>query len=700
MKKLWYKNEAYAWNEALPIGNGRIGAMVFGGAVYDRLVLNEETLWSGQPDLYTHEHNMKDVERIRALVADKKYAEAQEKTSEIMPGYTSQSYLSYGELNIDITPAPSGISDYRRELDMERGITKITYKIGGTDVEKTVFVSLVDDVIVYHVKASNPLEFRIRDGCELSHTVATEGDVIKISGRCPTFVDYDTRKMYIDENTESIPFTSMTKVFTKGEKAEVYGMYSLHADRATEMMVISTIKTGFAGYNKMPMSEGKDHEAECRATLDAACAFSFDELLLRHETEYKKYFDRVDIKIEGEDYESEPTDERIKKAGEGRVDNVLVTKLFDFGRYLTICGAGGTQPMNLQGIWNERLVSPWNCNYTVNINTEMNYWHAETCDLGEFVLPLINMVKDLSERGNHFGLRGWSCFHNTDIWRFNYEATKKPLWGFWQMGGFWLARHIWEHYVHTRDEKFLEEYYPILEGALNFLCDWMYEKDGSLTTCPSTSPENYFLSNGERCAVTEGAAMDLEIILDLFDKTVKAGEILGKDVSEYKATMARIKRPKIGDDGRLLEWGEPFDEAEPGHRHISHLYGFYPSDVLGEEYSDAVSKTLKYRLAHGGGHTGWSNAWIANVYARLGDGEGVMSSIRNMFARSIYPNMLDAHPPFQIDGNFGICAAVCEALLQSDADGVRLSPAIPAEWKHGEVRGLVARTGERVSFKW
>lgn len=702
MRKLWYKSEAGVWNEALPIGNGRLGAMVFGGASHDRLALNEETLWSGQPDTHSYEHNMKDIEQIRRLVKEKRYAEAHERTARIMPGYVSEAYVPYGEIHIDVIYAPSELSDYKRELDLERGVSTVEYKLGDIKIKKTAFVSLADDVLVYHLKSSLPIEVRVQDSCELSHVTSAASEIIKTVGRCPTHIDDECilSVCELDPSKESIPFAAMTRLIAKGDDAKTFGNSSLHAARLNELTVILSLKTGFAGYNKKPMSEGRDFEAECKALLDRACEYSFEELLSRHEAEYKKYFERVELKIEGENYDGEPTDERIKMAGEGRVDNGLVTLLFDYARYLTISGAGGTQPMNLQGIWNDRLIPPWHSNYTLNINTEMNYWHTDICDLGEFNLLLMEMIRELAERGNHFGLRGWSCFHNTDIWRFNYEATSQPLWGFWQMGGFWLVRHIWEHYAHTCDKSFLTEYYPVLEGAVEFLADWMYEDDGVLTVCPSTSPENYFVGDGERSAVADGAAMDLEIILDVFDKTVKAGEILGKDVSEYKKIMAKIKRPQIGDDGRLLEWGEPLCEFEPGHRHISHLYGFYPSDILGDEYRDAVKKSLEFRLKNGGGHTGWSNAWIANVYARLGDGEGVMRSIRTMFKRSIYPNMLDAHPPFQIDGNFGICAAICEALLQSHSGEIKKLVALPAEWKHGEVRGFVARGGERVSFKW
>lgn len=323
-------------------------------------------------------------------------------------------------------------------------------------------------------------------------------------------------------------------------------------------------------------------------------------------------------------------------------------------------------------------------------------------NLPEFHMPLMEMIKDFYKKGNNFGLPGWAAWHNSDIWRFNNEATKGVQWGFWPMGGFWLVRHIWEHYIHTRDTEFLKEYYPIMEGAAMFLKEWMVEnKSGELTTSPSVSPENRFVYNDKICGACEGSTMDISIIYDLFDKLIKAGEILGSDVSEYRSIKEKLKPIKIEDDGRISEWGRELKEFEPGHRHISHLYGLFPADIFTEEkYIKAARKSLEVRLENGGGHTGWSNGWIACVYARLKDGEKVGAHIRNMFKKSIYPNMLDAHPPFQIDGNFGIAAAICEGLLQSHGENTEYIPAIPKEWKSGEVRGFVSRKGEIINFKW
>lgn len=702
-KKLWYENDAAVWEEALPIGNGRIGAMVFSGALSDKLQLNEDTLWSGYPNMETRKHSMTELESIRNHVKNKEFKAAMNETSDIMFDVHSQGYLSYGSLYIDVNDKKNNVSEYRRELDMENGILRSSFENDGIKFSKEYFASLADGVLVINIKCSEPVDFHIYEAPELESSVKFEKGALTVTGRCPTEVSMYTNTVEYAEDKESIHFCSRLKVKTDG--SYFAGGNSMWVRGSKDLTVIFSIKTSFNGYNKMPVSEGAEYINASLEAADKALSYTYDELKSCHTNEYKRYFDRAELHIDGENFDDIPTDKRIENAAAGTVDNGLVCLLFDFARYLTICSSmPGTQVTNLQGIWNYKLIAPWHANYTMNINTQMNYWHTETVNLSELHMPLMEMLKDFAEKGNNFGLRGWSSWHNSDIWRFNYEATKGVQWGFWQMGGFWTARHIWEHYIHTRDGEFLKEYYPVLTSACEFLEDWMFEnEDGELTTCPSVSPENRFLSEGEECAVCEGCAMDMSIIYDVFDKTAKASEVLGKDSSHYKAVLAKLKPVKIGTDGRILEWGEEVTESkhELGHRHISHLYGFYPGDTMtGEKYADAVRETLRVRLENGGGHTGWSNAWIAAVYARLGDGERVMYHIRNMFKKSIYPNMFDAHPPFQIDGNFGICAAICESLMQSHNGETKLIPAIPDEWKSGYVKGFVSREGKTVNFKW
>ena len=712
MSKLWYKSPADDWNEALPIGNGRIGGMVFGGAMCDRIQINEETICSGRPGMWNKNHTMDEMLAIRELVKNGEYDKADELAAKTMFGADTEQYISFGNIFSEILidngrrkfekggGYDNFVKDYKRELDMSEGIVRTKFHTNGFDITKEYFVSLKDDVLVMHIYSEREMGFwyHVVAAPELEASLRGDGKIMTIEGRCPT---HCAEQQEYDEN-ESVRFCARLKFMAgRGFPHGGGGGLWIHTD---DIALVMSIKTSFNGHDKMPVSEGKEYIKASLDALENVEGFSYEELKRRHVEEYKAMFDRCEINIEGENYDDEPTDERIIKAGNGRVDNGLVRDLFDFGRYLTICAnAKGTQPTNLQGIWNYHVLSPWRCNYTMNINTEMNYWPTETVNLPECHMPLMNMLKELSSKGNRVGLDGWCSWHNSDIWRFNVEASNGPMWGFWPMGGFWCCRHIWEHFIHTQDKKFLEEMYPVFVGAVDFLDGWMYEnQEGRLVTCPSTSPENTFMFNGRECAVCEGSAMDMSIIYDLLDKTIKASKVLGKDSSRFEEKLSKLGKVKIGEDGGILEWGTPLEEAEPGHRHVSHLYYLYPSDIFTtDEYREAARKTLDYRMAHGGGHTGWSNAWISALYARLNDGEKAYRHITNMFKNSIYLNMFDSHPPFQIDGNFGITAAICEMLMQSHKGKAELLPAIPKEWeKGGYVRGFKTRQGKTVSFTW
>ena len=699
MRKLFYDAPAALWNEALPLGNGRLGAMVHGGALCEWLDLNEDTLWSGSPAKAEPLHDLEKLAQIREWIAAGEYTRAEEATREAMHNMRTQIYMPYGRLSLQLLAADAQVTQYRRELDLETGVSTVRFCLNGVPVERNVFISLADDVLVIHQQSELPLELKFSQAVELEHSSRTCQGRLEILGRCPTYARQPDEIRY--EDGESVHFASLLGVHAQPNPA-YSGGGSIMTGKVNEVTAIFSLCTSFADFQTPPRSQGKEYRNACRELLQKAETLGYRQLLERHIAAYRSQFDRVSLTLEGDDYSHIPTDQRIRAAAAGTRDNQLTQLLFDYGRYLTIAGSQpGTQPMNLQGIWNDRLIPPWHSNYTININTEMNYWPAERCALSQCHEPLLRMVKELRSRGNVFGFRGWCAWHNTDLWRFHHEATNKPLCGYWPMGGFWLCRHIWEHYLHTRDQAFLEEYYPVLEEAAWFLEDWLLEKDGCLTTSPSTSPENEFLDGEKPVAVCEGSAMDMQIIQDLFDKLIQAGKILSRDTAHYAEILCKLKPTLVGEDGRILEWGTPLPEKEPGHRHISHLYGFHPADVLtGDFWVAAVKKTLDTRMENGGGHTGWSNAWIANIYARLGDGEGVARHIRNMYARSIYPNLLDAHPPFQIDGNFGICAAVCEALFQDHTGEFQFLPALPEEWRAGSVRGFVTRTGQRVNFRW
>ena len=712
MDRLWYRGWAKNWNEALPIGNGRIGGMVFCDPDCDKIVLNEETLWSGSPENEGITHNMKDIEHIRNFIKNKEFDKSEKAITDMLEGRSSQMYLTFGELNVSIDNFDSyNIIDYERELNLNTAIVSCKYKAtnyernGTLDYEREYFTSLADDVMVMKVKANNPwIVSSVSLDCWLDSKCEYIKDLIKVAGRAPTSFNPDNMEnnyeMSIDK--ESIPFCAKVKIITDGS---VFGVgKTIKIWRASYFTIVYSIATGFNGYDKQPVSEGVDYEAICNKKLEDALKYTYEELKDRHISAYKEQYDRMELEIDGIDNDDIPTDVRIENVSRGIEDNKLTELLFKFGRYLLISSSQpGGQPTNLQGIWSKDLLQPWRCNYTININTQMNYWCAEQVNLSECHLPVINMVRELSTRGNHFGLRGWCCPHNTDIWRFNSEATKGVLWSCWYMGGLWLAREIYEHYAYTCDKKFLEDNIGVLEGIYDFLEDWLIRDDkGYLTTCPSTSPENVFLYNGIEAAAAHSSAMDLSLIADYLDYMIKLLPIVNRETFKYKKMLSELKPLSIGSDGRLLEYGEEFEETEPGHRHISHLVGVFPCNVIKNDTPlyEAAKKSLEFRLKNGGGHTGWSNAWIANVYARFKDGENANKHIINMFKKSIYPNMFDAHPPFQIDGNFGICSAICEMLMQSHDDKIELIPAIPKAWKSGRVKGMKARGGKTVSFSW
>ena len=713
MSELWYEKWAENWNEALPAGNGRIGAMVFSNPIRDELYLNEETLWSGSPEKESRSHSISELEEIRKHIAKKEFDKSDAVILNMMDGRRSQMYLSLGKLvinenNID----PKKITGYRRTLCLDTAVITTEYSCYDENLSRTVtykrecFTSLSDDVLALRVSADNKhisaaITFDLNINCT---EVSYAADSVYIEGRCPTnyFQDSQINQLETDKSKESIPFCIQTKVLTDGS---IRGSGNrLVIENASYYTLIYSIATGFNGFDKQPISQGKPYKDICCKKLADALGYSFDELMRRHTEAYRKQYSRVRLHIDGAVYSDVPTDKRIQNAANGTVDNGLTVMLFDYARYLLIsCSQEGGQPANLQGIWTKDIISPWNSSYTVNINTEMNYWAAEQINLPECHMPLLTMIKELAARGNYFGLKGWCCSHNTDIWRFNSEASKFVMCGFWHMAGIWLSRHIYEHYRHTRDIGFLKEYFYVLEGIYDFLADWLIkDEDGKLTTCPSTSPENTFMYNGIRAAAAKGSAMDLSIIADYLNNTIELSGVLGKDSTKYKEMLSNLAAVKIGKDGRILEFSEEFEESEPGHRHISHLYGVYPGNTIkeGTPEFEAAKKSLEFRLANGGGHTGWSNAWIANVYARFKDGESANRHIINMLKKSIYPNMLDAHPPFQIDGNFGICSAICEMLVQSHNGKTEFLPAVPKAWASGYVKGLKTANGEAVSFSW